>query len=102
LLLNTTRPGPIRTFSSPRSRSPAGGPRTPTRTKAPLYLSKELLTEKTDDAREAQPRATVNKSRSNSAAGRLGPDDFEFGELLGEGSYSEVRAACFNMFRFEV
>ena len=32
-----------------------------------------------------------SKSRSSSANGRLSADDFEFGDILGEGSYSTVR-----------
>lgn len=87
LLLTAARPGPLRTFSSPRNRSPSGGSSTPTRTKAPLYLSKELLAEKTNDI---SARKLFSKSRSNSNAGRIGPNDFKFGEVLGEGSYSTV------------
>ncbi|KAF8584831.1 kinase-like protein [Ramaria rubella] len=95
LLLNTVRPGPIRTFSSPRNRSPTGGASTPTRAKAPLYISKELLAEKTTGVDDLQAR----RPAISNSTGRLGPNDFEFGEVLGEGSYSTVMAATYSRTR---
>ncbi|KAI0062841.1 kinase-like protein [Artomyces pyxidatus] len=93
-LVKTPRPRPIRTFSSPRSRSP-GGPTTPRASRPPAYITKELgLAEEPppDDARRRQSsRApSKSKSRNSSVNGRLGAEDFEFGEILGEGSYSTV------------
>lgn len=97
------RPRPIRTFSSPqrsmRSRSPAS-PRTPRGSRAPAYLARELGIAETEDADDqpselrpmpAAPSRGQSRSRNSSVNGRLCSDDFEFGRILGEGSYSTVR-----------
>ncbi|KAI0044332.1 kinase-like protein [Auriscalpium vulgare] len=93
-LASTPRPRPIRTFSSPRSRSP-GGPTTPRASRPPAYITKELgLAEEPpqqDDRFKQSARAqSKSKSRSSSVNGRLSAEDFEFGEVLGEGAYSTV------------
>ena len=94
LLLKTPRPRPIRTFSSPRSRSP-GGPTTPRASRPPAYLTRELgFAEEPPEFlphRQSARAQSNSKSRSSSANGRLSAEDFEFGEVLGEGSYSTVR-----------
>lgn len=89
-----SRPRPLRTFSSPRSRSP-GGPTTPRSTRPPAYLTRELGLP--DDhpqvqAQQARSRApSKSKSRTRSrSAGRPSADDYDFGKILGEGSYSTV------------
>ncbi|ETW80952.1 hypothetical protein HETIRDRAFT_319474, partial [Heterobasidion irregulare TC 32-1] len=93
LLLKTPRPRPIRTFSSPRSRSP-GGPTTPRASRPPAYLTRELgFAEEPPEFlphRQSARAQSKSKSRSSSANGRLSAEDFEFGEVLGEGSYSTV------------
>ena len=98
-LVNTPRPRPVRTFSSPRSRSrdPPSTPRSP---RPPAYLSRELGlvngngVESYDDMRRrAQSRSkSRTKSRNSSAGFRVTADDFKFEENLGEGSYSTVSA----------
>lgn len=89
-----SRPRPLRTFSSPRSRSP-GGPTTPRSSRPPAYLTRELGLP--DDhpqvqAQQARSRApSKSKSRTRSrSAGRPSADDYDFGKILGEGSYSTV------------
>ena len=91
-LLLPVRPRPIRTFSSPRSRSP-GGPPTPKASRPPAYITRELgIAVQHVDVLSGRSRAnSKSKSRSNSANGRLSAEDFEFGDVLGEGSYSTVR-----------
>ncbi|KAF9648600.1 kinase-like protein [Thelephora ganbajun] len=98
-LVMPVRPRPIRTFSSPRSRSPHT-PATPRATRPPQYLSKELGLPDSDEdprhspSRGAQSRAhSRTRSRTNSVNGRFGADDFNFGDILGEGSYSTVMQA---------
>ena len=98
-LVMPVRPRPIRTFSSPRSRSPLP-PATPRASRPPQYLSKELGLPGSDEdprhspSRGAQSRAqSTTRSRTNSVNGRFGADDFNFGDILGEGSYSTVRKA---------
>jgi 3-phosphoinositide dependent protein kinase-1 len=100
LVLKTPpRPRPIRTFSSPRSRSPhsPGTPRL-----RPPYLAKELAVPedpsdglhdlKPGNSSRVQSRAqSKNRSRNSSVNGRFSIDDFQLGETLGEGSYSIVR-----------
>ena len=91
------RPRPIRTFSSPRSRSPHP-PATPRASRPPQYLSKELgLPDPDEDPRHSPSRGVQSRaqsrSRTNSVNGRFGADDFSFGDILGEGSYSTVRNA---------
>jgi hypothetical protein len=90
------RPRPIRTFSSPRSRSP-GGPPTPKASRPPAYITRELgIADQSLDLLSGRSRAnSKSKSRSSSANGRLSADDFEFGDVLGEGSYSTVRLMPF-------
>ena len=90
-LVLPVRPRPIRTFSSPRSRSP-GGPSTPKASRPPAYITRELgIAEQPLDSPANRSRAnSKSKSRSSSANGRLSADDFEFGDILGEGSYSTV------------
>ncbi|TDL22557.1 kinase-like protein [Rickenella mellea] len=99
LLLNSIRPRPIRTFNSPRSRS-RDAPPTPRSTNPPAYLTQELGAQTAnghdDVRRRAQSRSkSRTKSRNSSVGLRLQPDDFEFGEVLGEGSYSTVKYAVY-------
>ena len=86
-----------------RSRSP-GSPRTPRGSRAPPYFARELgIAEDGDDkpselrpiAPSAAPSRGQSRSRNSSMNGRLGADDFEFGRILGEGSYSTVRLVVF-------
>ena len=99
-LVLPVRPRPIRTFSSPRSRSP-GGPPTPKASRPPAYITRELgIVVQHVDALSGRSRAnskSKSKSRSSSANGRLSADDFEFGDVLGEGSYSTVRTISPNL-----
>ncbi len=92
------RPRPIRTFSSPhrpmRSRSPQS-PRTPKGSRPPAYLARELgVPEEDDKPTELRapptPSRGQSRSRNSSINGRISADDFEFGRVLGEGSYSTV------------
>ncbi|KZV76288.1 kinase-like protein [Peniophora sp. CONT] len=105
LLTPPRRPRPIRTFSSPRSQSPSG-PTTPRTSRPPAYMTRELgmLDEQPQQSQlppiaqqhdirtnhERRQRASSkSKSRPGSVA-RPSRDDFEFGDILGEGSYSTV------------
>ncbi|KAF8494664.1 kinase-like protein [Russula emetica] len=90
-LVLPVRPRPVRAFSSPRSRSP-GGPPTPKASRPPAYITRELgIADQPYDMLSGRSRAnSKSKSRSSSANGRLSAEDFEFGDILGEGSYSTV------------
>lgn len=99
LVLKTPpRPRPVRTFSSPRSRSPHS-PATPRPRPLP-YLAKELVPEDPSDSlydlkpttsSRVQSRAQSKAgSRNSSVNGRFTADDFQLGDTLGEGSYSSV------------
>lgn len=106
LLTPPRRPRPIRTFSSPRSQSPSG-PTTPRTTRPPAYMTRELglspdeptpsaplLLQPQHDTRSNHERRQRASSKSKSRPGsvaRPSRDDFEFGDILGEGSYSTVR-----------
>ncbi|KAJ7072502.1 kinase-like domain-containing protein [Mycena amicta] len=75
------RPRPVRTFSAPRSRSPASpattrGPSRP----PPSYLSREL-------------GYSDNTTPPSQPTGKPSLRDFQFGPTLGEGSYSTVKLA---------
>ncbi|KAI0342133.1 kinase-like protein [Trametopsis cervina] len=93
------RPRPIRTFSSPqrplRSRSP-GSPRTPRGSRPPAYLARELGIAAEEDDQPGELRApqaaapAQPRSRNSSINGRISAQDFDFGRVLGEGSYSTV------------
>ncbi|KAI0789096.1 kinase-like domain-containing protein [Abortiporus biennis] len=100
---NPAPPRAIRTFSSPskrplRSRSPQS-PSTPRGSKPPVYLARELGMASDDDDRPTELRPptsrTQSRSRNSSVNGRSmsSPADFEFGRILGEGSYSTVMLA---------
>ncbi|KAI0301076.1 hypothetical protein B0F90DRAFT_1721495, partial [Multifurca ochricompacta] len=78
-LVLPARPRPVRTFSSPRSRSP-GGPPTPKASRPPAYITREL------GIADQHPESPSGRSPN----GRLSAEDFEFGDVLGEGSYSTV------------
>ncbi|KLO20381.1 kinase-like protein [Schizopora paradoxa] len=97
LVANTPRPRPVRTFSAPRSLS-REAPSTPRASRPPAYLAREfgLANGDGDMSRRAQSRS---KSRTNSRNSSVGVkaqlDDFEFGEELGEGSYSTVYHAVY-------
>lgn len=92
LLLKTPRPRPIRTFSSPRSKSSRSS--SPRNTKLPSYLTRDLGlgdVHKSSQAVEQNiPFQKTPKSRNPSLNGRLSTNDFKFGATLGEGSYSTV------------
>ncbi|OAX34954.1 kinase-like protein [Rhizopogon vinicolor AM-OR11-026] len=102
-LLKITRPRPVRTFSSPRSRSPQPKAAVPAR--PPNYLTRELgvtshpppepaqLQQQTKDRSKSRKRSR-EASRARSANGRFGgAQEFSFGDILGEGSYSTVMRA---------
>lgn len=105
LLTPPRRPRPIRTFSSPRSQSPSG-PTTPRTSRPPAYMTRELgimpdeppaqaqlpvpQHENRTNHERRQRASSKSKSRPGSVA-RPSRDDFEFGDILGEGSYSTVR-----------
>ncbi|KAF8258082.1 hypothetical protein EI94DRAFT_1816182 [Lactarius quietus] len=95
-LVLPVRPHPTRTFSSPHSKSPRGPP-THEASQPPAYITRELgIAEQPLASPANRSRANPkSKSRSSSENGRLGADDFEFGHLLGEGSYSTVRFLSF-------
>ena len=93
-LLKTPRPRPVRTFSSPRSRSPQSSTSTP-----PNYLTRDLgvTTHAPPDPPQTQQqersksrKRSREASRARSANSRLGAHEFSFGDTLGEGSYSTV------------
>lgn len=93
----SSRPRPARTFSSPRSQSPQS--RTATPSKPPTYLTRELgvssRQEPPQPQQQTKERSKSRKrsreaSRARSANGRLGAQEFTFGDTLGEGSYSTV------------
>lgn len=94
--LRLQRPRPIRTFTSPRSKSP----RSHAHNAAPAYLAKELGLSSNpapppSENKVATARAIPNtriKSRNPSANTSVDARDFEFGETLGEGSFSTVSA----------
>ncbi|KAG1812593.1 kinase-like domain-containing protein [Suillus subaureus] len=101
-LSKSPRPRPARTFSSPRSQSPQSRTATPSR--PPNYLTRELgvsshpQPEPVQAQQQTKERSKSRKgsreaSRARSANGRLGAQDFSFGDTLGEGSYSTVMRA---------
>ncbi|KAL5507123.1 PKH1 [Sanghuangporus vaninii] len=102
LVVSTPRPRPARTFSSPRSLS-RDAPPTPRSTRPPAYLAKELgLADDIENYANLRKRAQSRsksrartKSRNSSAGFKLDVSDFEFGEILGEGSYSTVVHAIY-------
>ncbi|THH00796.1 hypothetical protein EW026_g1788 [Hermanssonia centrifuga] len=80
-----------------RSRSPQS-PRTPKGSRPPAYLARELgVPEEDDKPTELRapptPSRGQSRSRNSSINGRISADDFEFGRVLGEGSYSTVMLA---------
>jgi len=85
LLVTPPRPRFARTFSPPRSQSPHS--RTPRSSIPPSYLAQEL------GMSSNFPVNAIAKSRSKSRNRNVAAnvDDFKFGALLGEGSYSTVR-----------
>lgn len=99
-ILKNSRPRPVRTFSSPRSRSPQPQLAVPTR--PPNYLARELgVTSHPPPPEPAQAQPTKERSKSRkrsreasrarSVNGRFGgAQEFSFGDTLGEGSYSTV------------
>jgi 3-phosphoinositide dependent protein kinase-1 len=93
LILNTPRPRPARNFSSPRTRSPQSASRNTSR--PPTYLTGGLG--RRDDlpsissTTERGAAGARSQSRNRSVNGRVSAQDYEFGEELGEGSYSTVR-----------
>ncbi|KIM91989.1 hypothetical protein PILCRDRAFT_57018 [Piloderma croceum F 1598] len=97
LILNTPRPRPARNFSSPRTRSPQAASRNTSR--PPTYLTGGLG--RRDDHPTASSTTDVKRgavgarsqSRNRSVNGRVSAQDYEFGEELGEGSYSTVKRA---------
>lgn len=98
LILNTPRPRPVRTFSSPRAKSPQATTSRNT-SRPPSYLTGGGLGHR-DDHLNGAPAAdsrrgagTRSQSRNRSVNGRLSAQDFVFGEELGEGSYSTVKRA---------
>ena len=88
LILNTPRPRPIRTFSSPRTNG-ATQPPSHNASRPPVYLTAGMS--KPDDATSAVARRIAARTRSQSRNRAVSANDFEFGEELGEGSYSIVR-----------
>ncbi|KIP08388.1 hypothetical protein PHLGIDRAFT_380254 [Phlebiopsis gigantea 11061_1 CR5-6] len=100
--LTPVRERPIRTFTSPqrrtvRSRSPQS-PQTPRGSRPPAYLARELgigdaSEDRHTELRPPAPPRGQPRSRNSSVNGRISADDFEFGRVLGEGSYSTVMLA---------
>ncbi|KAF9071045.1 kinase-like domain-containing protein [Rhodocollybia butyracea] len=87
LLATPVHPRLLRTFSSPRSASPASPTRKTSR--APSFLPKELGL--ADDYPKSRAASQVrSKSRARS---EVSIDDFDVGDTLGEGSYSTVLQA---------
>lgn len=78
--LTPTRPRPHRTFSAPRA--PSRDVDSP-RTRPPSHLARELGL-KEDTSPSPAERRKRSKSRNRSV------QDFKFGVILGEGSYSTV------------
>ncbi|KAG1844219.1 kinase-like protein [Suillus subalutaceus] len=89
------RPRPARTFSSPQLLPPS---------RPPNYLTRELGVSSHPQPEPVQPQQQTKErsksrkgsreaSRARSANGRLGAQDFSFGDTLGEGSYSTVMRA---------
>ncbi|KAF8257988.1 kinase-like domain-containing protein [Lactarius quietus] len=66
--------------------------RRPRASRPPAYITRELgiAEQPLDSPANRSPANSKSKSRSRSANGRLSTDDFEFGDILGEGSYSTV------------
>jgi 3-phosphoinositide dependent protein kinase-1 len=90
-VLTPPRPRPARTFSAPRSQSPQS--RTPQVSLPPSYLAQELgMTDAPQDVTRAANSNMNSKARSKSRGRNVAAtaDDFKFGGLLGEGSYSTV------------
>ncbi|KAI0071921.1 kinase-like protein [Panus rudis PR-1116 ss-1] len=92
------RPRPQRKFSSPhrtiRSRSPRS-PSTPRGSRPPAYIARDLgIDEDSDDNDTVQlrppPSPQHSRSRNSSTNRGVSAADYEFGRVLGEGSYSEV------------
>ena len=89
-------PRPVRPFASPRTQSPAAPSTRPSR--PPSYLSRQFgLPGDQLQHRDAlvvtpQPRPAP---RNPSVNGRLSPQDFKFGTIIGEGSYSTVSRSSF-------
>lgn len=94
LILNTPpRPRPNRQFSSPRTNNITQTiPKS--NSKPPAYLTGGLGDDRANgtssEAKRIAARAR-SQSRNRSVNGRISAEDFEFGEELGEGSYSTVR-----------
>ena len=92
-------PRPVRTFTAPRSQSPHS--RTPRPFQLPSYLAGELglPSASTGDAlspsRTDHPEVYKSRSKSRPRTAGVTVDDFKFGPLLGEGSYSTVRLISF-------
>lgn len=87
------RPRQLRSFNSPRSRSP-GNP-SPRSQKPPAYLAAEMINNEEDsETVNAKVAASRARSRARSRSRNPPPEirvdarDFTFGEILGEGSYS--------------
>jgi len=86
-------PRPIRAFSSPRTQSPSAP--SPRGSKPPTYLSKQFGLSEAQQQQQRKDTLTVTqtkaKPRTPSVNSRLTAQDFRFGAIIGEGSYSTVR-----------
>jgi 3-phosphoinositide dependent protein kinase-1 len=96
LLKPPSRPRPIRTFTPPRSYSPATAKRTSPaspRIATQDYLTRGLgisdETEESLEMRRASARAR-SQSRPRNSTVPVTTADFQFGNIIGEGSYSTV------------
>lgn len=84
----TPRPRPIRNFSAPRSLSPhSASPRTQ---RIPAYLSADPPSNgENKRIHDVQAQAQIrSRSKSRGRPTMNSTDDFKFGAILGEGSYS--------------
>lgn len=88
LILNNPRPRPIRTFSSPRTNN-VTQPAPRSNSRPPAYLTAGMG--KPDDGTSTEARRIAARTRSQSRNRAVTAEDFEFGDELGEGSYSTVR-----------
>lgn len=87
-IVTTPKARPLRTFTSPRSRSPRSPSGVRASSKPPAYLNKEFGL--MDDPAEVEAATARARSGSRKPQGLPSVRDFAFAATLGEGSYSEV------------
>ncbi|KAG9220912.1 hypothetical protein CCMSSC00406_0002488 [Pleurotus cornucopiae] len=92
-IVTTPKARPLRTFTSPRSRSPRSPSGVRASSKPPAYLNKEFGL--MDDPAEVEAATARARSGSRKPQGLPSVRDFAFAATLGEGSYSEVKRATY-------